>query len=163
MFKAGLIGYWPLQEALKDLSEELASRAKLIEEETLLEMIWGARLLAPHDTGLLHSGIVGENHDGVFEFSAFAQHKKANGKLGADYAPFVEYGTEPHFQRSATPEDSSAFASARRRRLGKKYQHPGADPEPFFWPAVDFALAGRRRKFDDVIEESAKATGFETK
>jgi HK97 gp10 family phage protein len=62
------------------------------------------------------------------------------------YAPWVEYGTAPHYEKATTAKGlalrpnsraSSGFANRWMSWILSGVQHPGAKPHPFMRPALD--------------------------
>ena len=63
-------------------------------------------------------------------------------RVGATYAPFVEFGTRPH---RIVPRRGKALRFLDRTgqvRFARAVNHPGTRPRPFFWPSWDEILAG---------------------
>lgn len=99
------------------------------DEAVAAEMVARMRRDAPELTGLLREGITYRFEDGAWVVEAAASlqgaRKRGQGE-GADYAPFVEYGTA----------DRTYFAGD-ARRVG----HPGTEAQPFFWQNAREVLA----------------------
>jgi hypothetical protein len=150
----GVIGYDEWAKAIGRTLFKWARHAHSIDSAALDDMVTSARALVPHDTGLLYNGIEGEEVDDTFEFRASAQRTSASGKLSADYASFVEFGTEPH---GPTAEVTSAFA----RRRGRGQGHPGTAPQPFFFPAAREILIRRALDLESLIGPTAQEEGWE--
>lgn len=166
----GLVGYDDVRNALVRIAAKMAVKSRRIDRGALDDMVARARELVPQDTGLLYSGITGEETDDYFEFRASAQRVTAGGKKQEDYARFVEFGTAAG-QRGVSAEidersdlydgtRTSAFVTGARRR--RQYRtHPGTEAQPFFYPAADEALARRALDMDDVIAGAAQEDGWE--
>lgn len=165
----GLIGYDDVRNALIRIAAKLAVKSRRIDRGALDDMVARARELVPQDTGLLYSGITGEETDAYFEFRASARRVTASGKSQEDYARFVEFGTAAGIRGASAEIDersdlydgtrTSAFVTGSRRRQYRS--HPGTQPQPFFYPAADEALARRALDMDDVIAGAAQEDGWE--
>lgn len=113
-----------LDQAAARLQTKEASRPAI--EEMLLRM----RRDVPVDSALLKSGIVATFGPGGWMVKASAQRLKSNSssKLGADYAPFVEYGT-----KASTKGQRKVSGRLKKRRRKALRTHPGNKAQPFFW------------------------------
>jgi hypothetical protein len=166
----GVIGVPDVLAELGKIGLRMELNARRIDRSALDEMVSLAQESAPVDTGRLRVGIEGEETDAYFEFRASAYRVSSSGKDQEDYAHFVEFGTAPGQRGQSAAIDeradmfsgtrSSAFVTGRRQR--RQYRgHPGTEAQPFFYPAVDEALARRGREMDDVIPDAAREGGWE--
>jgi hypothetical protein len=153
----GVIGFDDFAAALGKIAVKMALKARRIDRGALDDMVALAQERVPQATGTLYSGIEGDETDAYFEFRASAQHVRANGKLSADYAHFVEFGTHSHDESG--PGGTSAFAS--RRRKSTRVGHPGTEAQPFFYSSADEALERRGLAMEDVIPDAAGEDGWE--
>ena len=78
------------------------------------------------------------------------------------YAPFVEYGTKPHFPPIAPLErwaqlklGNSALAWA----VAKKIARVGTEAQPFFFPAVRSNVGNIQRYFEEFSNQIIKIMG----
>lgn len=168
----GVVGFDDVVGALSRIGLKMALDAQRVDRDALDEMVELAQSRAPNRTGLLIAGIEGLEADDYFEFRASAHRVSGSGKDDADYARFVEFGTaagERGRSASIARRDdlfsgarSSAFVTGARQR--RQYRgHPGTDPQPFFYPSADEALARRGRAMEDVIPDAARDGGWATK
>ncbi|MBN9018726.1 MAG: HK97 gp10 family phage protein [Rhizobiales bacterium] len=67
------------------------------------------------------------------------------------YAALVEYGTAPHYIVA-----KRARALGVGGRLGKRVHHPGAAPQPFFWPAWRLGKKPAKRLIAAAVRKAAK-------
>lgn len=78
-------------------------------------------------------------------------------RVGAHYAPFLEYGTKPY---TIVPRRAKALRFIDRfgkLRFAKSVQHPGLRPRPFFGPSWDESVAGppsARDRLSRVIQQT---------
>lgn len=166
----GLVGYDDVVDAFARIAAKMAVKSRRIDRSALDDMVRRARELVPQDTGLLYSGIIGEETDAFFEFRASARRVSASGKEEEDYAHFVEFGTAAGIRGESADIDeratlydgtsTSAFVTGARRR--RQYRsHPGTQAQPFFYPAADEALERRALDMDDVVAGAAQEDGWE--
>ena len=96
-------------------------------EKTALEVERSAKQNAPVDTGTLRSSIQ-TAPAGVAEYLV---------GTNIEYAPDVEFGTDPHV---ITPDEADALAfegSDGELVFTQRVEHPGTPAQPFLRPAVD--------------------------
>ena len=127
------------------LGAGVGRRAGSIDDSTRDEMVRRMAERVARRTGGLAQRIEGHKEGDVHVVSAIA-----SGRGGIDYAPFVEFGTDPH-----------ALNASRRSRGGRRGMHPGSAPQPFFWPVVSEVLAERAARMGDVFDDAAADAGFE--
>lgn len=141
---------WGLR--LTRVASNMQAQAQGVDARALNEMVTRAKASAPVRSGNLVNGITGEREGEfyVFRASAVGPHD------GADYAPFVEFGTRPH-QRQVADESYFEGGARRSRRPG----HPGTEAQPFFWPAARSVLAERRREQAQTLLADAAGNGAE--
>lgn len=139
---------WGLR--LTRVASNMHAKAQGVDANALNEMVSRAKASAPVRSGNLVNGITGEREGEfyVFRASAVGPHD------GADYAPFVEFGTRPHTRPVA---DDSFFEGGSRR--SRRPGHPGTEAQPFFWPAARSVLAERRREQAQTILADAAGNG----
>ena len=80
----------------------------------------GAEGFAPVDTGELRNSIEPKTVRGTFSRGTLSGQVVA----GAEHAPFVEFGVEPHI---------------RQHQGGALFTHPGQDAQPFMQETVDLS------------------------
>jgi hypothetical protein len=98
---------------------------------------------APVRTGGLRSSIEGHAEGDTHVVTATV-HADGN---GIDYAPLVEFGTDPHALNASR---------AAPRRGKRRPQHPGTDPQPFFWPSAERVLGERRESMGRAVQSIAE-------
>jgi len=169
----GFAGWPQVAMSLGRLALRVEMKARQRDADALSEMIDLARGLAPQDTGLLLSGVGGENFDGYSEFRASAVRESESGR-SVDYARFVEFGTRSDMGGDKAPltaheaffaSDQKWFGGARGRAVAKdrrSHRAHGATPaQPFFFPAVNQALARRNADAARIPVEAAAEDGWE--
>lgn len=127
------------------LGAGVGRRAASIDAETREDMVRRMAERAPQRTGALAQRIEGHQEGAEHVVTAIA-----SGRGGIDYAPFVEFGTDPH-----------ALNASRRSRGRARGQHPGSAPQPFFWPVASEVLSERAERMGRVFEDSASEAGFD--
>lgn len=174
----GIIGWPELRLALQSIPDILGRRAKEIDSAALDEMIRIARARVPQDTGRLFNGITGDVEvDGerrIYVFRASAVRTGFDGSQGADYARFVEFGTRAGARGSkiAGPSrvgliseggqvDELRVPGRTVGRARRQYRnHPGTDPQPFFYPAVNEVMARRAAQYHALPAQIAREAGL---
>lgn len=96
-----------------------------------LEIVREAKLKCPVRTGRLRASI----------------HTETEGytiKVGTNvkYAPYIEYGTEPHEIKPKDKEALRWFDENDNPVFAKSVDHPGTQAQPFLRPAIDKVLRG---------------------
>lgn len=171
----GFLGWGDVALSLGKLVVRVETRSHLSDASALDEMITIARGLVAVDTGLLLSGITGEDlGDGFFEFRASAVRETASGKESADYARYVEFGTRAGEAGVFAPitAHEGFFASDQRWSLGargaavekrrrSRRTHGGTQPRPFFFPAANQVLARREQSMAALPYDAASEDGWE--
>lgn len=112
-----------LRAAAADVDEVVDRAVK----ETALEVERSAKQNAPVDTGTLRSSIE-TAPSGVGEYLV---------GTNIEYAPDVEFGTDPHV---ITPDEADALAfegSDGELVVTQRVKHPGTPAQPFLRPAID--------------------------
>jgi hypothetical protein len=157
-----VVGWERTARAVFRLADSLAGNASSIDRAALGRMVDLARSRVPQDTGLLLSGIEGIEDAEGFEFRASAARSEGN---TADYARFVEFGTEP----GDRPRRSSGRASSidiegndtsSARRAARRKGHPGTEAQPFFWPSAREVLADLSARHREAMLASIDAEGL---
>lgn len=107
------------------------------------------RAVAPEDTGALKAAIIvtppggttprysqpgGTRTLGPHEVAVTAGNEEVR------YAHLVEHGSAPH----DVSKGAASFKGRLRNALGGGTQHPGTEPQPFFWPV--YRLMEKRLK-----------------
>lgn len=162
----GILGFGEWAGAVGRIVAKMALKVRRVDDSILQDMVRGAQQRVPQDTGRLYAGILGEVEDDVCVFSVSAQRETG----GEDYAPFVEFGTRPGHRGSSVVTESlvgaghglslsalTAEAPTRKRRQYR--EHPGTAAQPFFWPAVEEALARRGLAMSDLAASAAADEG----
>ena len=83
--------------------------------------------LVPVNTGTLRDAIMFEMSPGETAGVAIFVNYTNSGAPKAPHAHLVEFGTAPHVIESDKPMGRSG-------QFGRRVQHPGTDPQPFFYP-----------------------------
>lgn len=63
-------------------------------------------------------------------------------RVGATYAPFLEYGTRPHRIVARRGQALRFLDRTGKLRFARSVNHPGTRPRPFFGPSWDEIIAG---------------------
>ncbi len=140
---AAVFGVSEIVAQLGITAVKLAAGARRIDDDAANRMVERMRADAPELSGRLRAGITAELSGEVWTVKASAVDpggRKGGSREGADYASFVESGTDPR-QPARAAADDSFFAGASRKG------HPGTDPQPFFW---DNARAVLGERFDEA-------------
>jgi HK97 gp10 family phage protein len=122
-------------------------------------MVERMRSRVPRDTGRLYNGISYTIDGSEFTVQASAVNPRGRGRgsrEGADYARFVEFGTQPRRQAvdASFFDDTSGAGRSPRRRLGRG--HPGTPARPFFYNSAREVLAERRKQLSEIIDQVAR-------
>jgi hypothetical protein len=170
---SGLIGWPDVAISLGRLVVKTAARQHARDADALARMIEIARGLVPVDSGLLLSGITGEISESYSEFRASAVHSRANGKDGADYARFVEFGTRAGEASTAAPitahegffaSDQFGVTGMRGEAIVKnrrsRRSHGGTAAQPYFFPAADEVIGDRAEAAGSLPYEVAGEEGW---
>lgn len=99
------------------------------DERVAAEMVDRMKVDVARRTGALAEGITYRFEDGFWVVEAVS-HAKRDGKEGADYAPFVEFGTEPHGG------------------------HPGTDAQAFFWQNAKDVLEEYEISLSNMVDDA---------
>jgi hypothetical protein len=140
---SAILGVSEVTGALLSTAAQLAAGARRIDDGAATRMVERMKADAPVRTGRLQAGITAQFADGVWTVKAEARDpagRKGGAGEGAEYATFVEFGTDPRSPGRAAA-DAGFFAG--QSRSG----HPGTDPQPFFW---DNARAELGKRFADA-------------
>jgi HK97 gp10 family phage protein len=116
----GIIGLPTFYGQLAKYAVKLATRSHQVGIDAANEMVDLMKSRVPQDTGALLNGISWEEDDGEFTVSASAISPTGS---HADYAPFVEYGTQFN------------------------------EPQPFFWNSADETLGKWRGAVQRIPNE----------
>lgn len=136
---AAVLGVSEVVGAILSTSAKLAYGARRIDDGAAERMVERMKADVPKASGKLAAGITAELAGEVWTLKATAIAERDGGR-GADYASFVEFGTDPRGGGRAAA-DAGFFAG--QSRSG----HPGTDPQPFFW---DNARAVLGERFDEA-------------
>lgn len=120
------------------------------DEAVAAEMVSRMQRDAPVLSGRLREGISYRFEDGAWVVEAEAHREGARRRgegEGANYAPFVEYGTAPRRQVA----DDSYFAGAARRS-----GHPGTPAQAFFWQNARDVLSDYAHALSDTIDDATQ-------
>lgn len=104
------------------------------DERIAAEMVDRMKADVPRDSGALAEGITYRFEDGFWVVEAVS-HARRGDKEGADYAPFVEFGTEPHGG------------------------HPGTSAQEFFWQNARDVLEEYQAELADTIDSAVEEAG----
>ena len=100
-----------------------------------------AKRHCPVATGKLRASITATVESWAYAFVA----------TNTEYAPWVEFGTDPH---DITPSTASALTipTDDGTILRKKVRHPGTDPQPFMEPAYEYGKKIAPEIFGDALK-----------
>lgn len=101
------------------------------DERIAAEMVDRMKADVPRESGALAEGITYRFEDGFWVVEAVS-HARRGEKEGADYAPFVEFGTEAHGG------------------------HPGTHPQEFFWQNARDVLEKYQAALEDMVDDAVK-------
>ncbi|SEE59751.1 hypothetical protein SAMN05519104_6672 [Rhizobiales bacterium GAS188] len=162
-FGAGLLEHFVGVDGLQGVTDQLfalvpkiAIKAARVDHAAMSQMLDLMHNRVPQDTGLLYNGINGHWQGSVGSVTASAQRTGGNGKLSADYAHFVEFGTKPHQVADAAYFDSSGGHRSSRATAG----HPGTEAQPFFYNSADEVLAKRHGEILGAANDAIGETGM---
>jgi len=112
------------------------------------EITRAQKRLVPERTGALRDAIMFEVSPGeTAAVAIFVNYTNAGPK--APYAHLVEFGTAPHVIESDKP-------MGRRGQFGRRVQHPGTDPQPFFYPVYRIYRRRVRARLSRATRKVAK-------
>ena len=139
---SGIIGLAGALSKFASLSKALGKLSSPTGDEALaVDMVARMQTDVPVLTGALQLGVSYRFDAGSWVVEAKASRNKKRGP-GADYAPFVEFGTAPHKSRNRRRAIADeAFFSQQPTGSG----HPGTAAQPFFWQNARDVLAEHRR------------------
>jgi hypothetical protein len=140
---AAVLGVSEVTVAILQVSGQLVAGARRIDDGAAARMVERMRTDAPRRSGKLAAGITAEFAGEIWTVKASAIAVKAGGE-GADYASFVEAGTDPR-QPSRAAADAGFFAG--QSRTG----HPGTDPQPYFWDNAREVLGERSEEARKLV------------
>ncbi|MGX5777470.1 HK97 gp10 family phage protein [Methylorubrum zatmanii] len=153
-------------EALARYSVKLVLRSKDIDAEAAAEIVERAQAAVPRDTGRLFGGIQASLEDGIWTVTASAINPR--GRFEMDYAFLVEHGTQAGVRggrRGGTAAiGGRSRAGAFNPETGRRYRvananrrsartHPGTQPQPYFYPAVDAVMEERGLRQAETLDE----------
>lgn len=150
--------------ALAQYSVKLVLRSKSIDAEAAADIVERAQAAVPRDSGRLFGGIEAQLADDVWTVTASAINPR--GRFEMDYAFLVEHGTqagERGGRRGGTVAGRSR-AGAFNPETGRRYRvanasrrsartHPGTQPQPYFYPAVDAVMEERGQRLAETLNE----------
>lgn len=162
-FGASLLEQFISVEGVEDVSGQLfalipkiALKSASADHAAMRDMLELMRSRVPRDTGALYNGITGWWEGSVGVVEASAQRTSPAGKLSADYARFVEFGTKPHAVADGDFFDGDGSHRPSRAKGG----HPGTPAEPFFFGSAFEVLEKRHGHVLDATNEAIAATGM---
>jgi len=135
---------------------KLRGAAEAADDAAMAEMLELMRSRAPVRSGALRNAIEGHTEgegDTRQNVITAKVHARRGGGEGADYAPFVEFGTDPHGAATA-----DYFETSRARPVAG---HPGTEAQPFFWNSAREVLRRRRADMGEIIDGVAAEEGFD--
>lgn len=156
---AAVTGVDALADALARYTVRTVLRARDIDRAAAEEIVQRAQAAVPRDTGRLFSGIVAAERDGVWTVTASASHGRGRWD-DLNYAFLVEHGTQAGVRGGRRGGTVAVELGGRSRAgafnpvTGRRYRvanasrrsertHPGTQPQPFFYPAVDAVMEER--------------------
>ncbi len=142
-----VLGVSEVTAAILSTAGRLAIGARQVDDGTAARMVALMQGRVPVQSGALRGGIGWERDGDSITVKATAVAGKAQGRLGADYASFVEFGTDPRAP-SRRVADADYFAGASRG-------HPGTDARSYFWPAVREVLPEWRERQQRMADDAA--------
>ncbi|TFZ59321.1 HK97 gp10 family phage protein [Methylorubrum sp. Q1] len=152
--------------ALAQYSVKLVLRSKSIDAEAAADIVERAQAAVPRDSGRLFGGIQAQLADDVWTVSASAINPR--GRFDMDYAFLVEHGTQAGVRggrRGGTVQvGGRSRAGAFNPETGRRYRvananrtsartHPGTQPQPYFYPAVDAVMEERGQRQAETLNE----------
>lgn len=154
-------------QALAQYSVKLVLRSKDIDAEAAADIVERAQAAVPRDSGRLFGGIQAQLADGVWTVTASAINPR--GRFEMDYAFLVEHGTQAGERggrrggsvqvggRSRAggfnPETGRRYRVANANRRSAR-THPGTQPQPYFWPAVNAVAEERALAQAEILNET---------
>jgi hypothetical protein len=160
-----IVGWERTVTSVFRLADAIAGNANAINRKALDRMVDLARSRVPQDTGLLLSGIEGREDGDGFEFRASAVRTRPNGKETADYARFVEFGTQPGIRSRRMPSGVAASIDAdgntvSPRRASRAKGHPGTEAQPFFYNSASEVLADLGARHREAMLAEVEVSGL---
>ncbi|MBN8956774.1 MAG: HK97 gp10 family phage protein [Rhizobiales bacterium] len=161
-----------LTQQLLQIYSFIQGHRQRADEGAAQEMVDRMRADVPVDTGRLYNGISWRREDGSYVVEATA----ASHDRGADYAGFVERGTQPGMrarptvasEEMMTRDEWSATNPASRSVPGRQFRsgrrlrrihdpHPGTKPQPYFYDNANDVLDERgidaERNLDEAVRQ----------
>lgn len=166
---AGILGWPEMQFALTEIVPRLVGRAHQDNGRAIEAMVSLARSRVPVDTGRLVNGITGAVEGEYYVMRARAARDEGS----ADYARFVEFGTQPgrrsrrveyqaltgFYANPVTGFESGPGVPAPRTR--KQYRgHPGTQAQPYFFNSAREVMEKHFMSIERLPAEIGRQLGF---